>query len=147
MKKTFKEFLLKESITVDAMVQVSGLIGSIISQGIIMVAQSHLVHWKVDMYGNHVVLGEFYEELQEGVDSLAEKSIGIGFDVTTQQDFSAQFTFNMDLDDFVEDLTQYRNIVSQGLGSTKDPSISSINDQLIKIQNLIDETLFKLNLV
>lgn len=116
-------------------------IGNIITYSLYMVAQTHLWHLKTTKAQEHIVLGEFYEILQNDVDELAERFIAQGGIIN-----SLNIELNVDyiLQNTIEILGQFRDNITSAISSN--PEMASLVDALTDIQEHIDRTLFKLNL-
>lgn len=140
--KTFQEYM-NESIDVAGAKNSTTAIKDVISKCLIATVGIHLEHWKTFNEARHEALGEFYTNLNEQLDSLAEIALGIGIDL--RSDFSFTHTFTTQ-EDFVSFLTVLRDSINQALNMTSTTELQSVNDCLISIQKSIDTLAYKLDL-
>lgn len=116
-------------------------IGYIISYSLFMVAQTHMWHLLCPNGQKHMALGEFYEELQDEVDELAERFIAQGGQlVTINEPLVAQY----DEYAILKACEQFRNMVTSAIDTN--PNMASIVDGVADIQELIDQKLYKFKL-
>jgi DNA-binding ferritin-like protein len=97
----------------------------------------HLLHWQTKNYAEHVALGEFYTELPELVDQLAEAIMG-RYDITfTFKDsyYTPAATGKAELESLKEYVQEERKEIPQ------DSEIQNLTDE---ISQLIDKTLYLL---
>lgn len=134
--------LSKEKVTNEELQYINEYgIGYIVSYTMHMIAQSHIWHLLCPSGQKHVALNELYTELETEVDGLAEKFIaqgGILSDVTE----SLIPYYSEEL--VRQKLNDYRELVSNSM--TQDPTMASINDGLVDLQEVIDSVLYKFNL-
>lgn len=134
--------ILKESI------QVPGLpvqeISDVLVFGLGLVAQFHVYHWQTKSYEQHKAFGGFYEDLQGDLDSLAEKFIGVGGALSAFTSMPVTDQFNAGA--AIANLQTYRRMVVVALGKTTDSELLAVNDCLVEIQKLIDQTIYLLDL-
>jgi len=116
-------------------------IGPLIINSIGLISQLHTWHLLAKTHSRHSALGSFYEELQEEVDSLAEKFIAQGGKL---QNMNYTINVNYKPSTVVKKSQDYRNTVTEII--TDGPELSSMVDSLIKIQDIIDRNLYKFNL-
>ena len=98
---------------------------------------THLLHWQSKSYAEHVALGEFYTELPELVDQLAEAIMG-RYDMTfTFKDsyYTPAATGKAELESLKEYVQEERKEIPQ------DSEIQNLTDE---IAQLIDKTLYML---
>lgn len=117
-------------------------IGSIITFTIQMIAQIHIWHLLCPSGQKHTALGELYTELQDEVDSLAERFLAQGGNL--------ELLYKLDLivnyDDFtvLEKLNEFRSILSARIDTR--PEMASIADGIIDLQEVIDNKIYKFKL-
>ena len=111
-----------------------------------MATQLHLYHLNTTSYAQHMALKEFYEELEDLADELAEKILALGYDLSLDETNSYTAEFHLTNDNMLETIHAFRYIVSDGIESTADEDHASLNDVMIDMQKLIDDTLYKLGL-
>lgn len=101
------------------------------------VTNTHILHWQTKIYAEHQALGEFYDELSELVDGLAEKMMG-KYDITLK--FNSNYYEPADTGK--EELEALKDYVSETrLQLDQD---SDIQNEIDSIANLINQTLFLL---
>jgi DNA-binding ferritin-like protein len=101
------------------------------------VTNAHLAHWSTQSYAQHVALGEFYDELQDLTDSLAEQIMGKYEQIITFPTFYVPFAGQPE-----EELKHLSEYVMQQ--RTALPQDSEIQNSVDSIADLIDSTLYKL---
>ena len=111
-----------------------------------LVTQTHVYHLLTKSYAEHVAIGEFYEGLEGCVDVIAESAIGLGLNLT-ETPVNTELVMSYNKQTMIENIENYRNNVSDLIQKTNHKSIMSINEKLISIQQLIDNLLYKLQLV
>jgi hypothetical protein len=141
--KTFHQYMT-ESIDVAGAKNSTNVIKDVISKCLITTVGIHLEHWKTFNEARHEALGEFYINLNEQLDSLAEIALGIGIDL--RSDFAFTHTFTTQ-EDFIDFLPGLRDRVNQALNVTSTTELQSINDCLVAIQKSIDTLAYKLELL
>lgn len=97
----------------------------------------HLLHWQSKSYAEHVALGDFYSELPELVDQLAEAIMG-RYDITfTFKDsyYTPAATGKEELEALKDYVKEERKEIPQ------DSEIQNLTDE---IAQLIDKTLYLL---
>lgn len=117
-------------------------IGYIISYSLFFVAQTHVWHLVTINAQQHVALGEFYDKLQDEIDELAEKFIAQG---GILEPVAGTLSTYYNIETTTERMNEFRKLVTSAI--TTDPEMASIVDGVQDIQELIDSTLYKLNLV
>ena len=98
---------------------------------------SHLLHWTTKSYAQHKALGDFYTELPELVDQVAEAMMG-KFDMTftfAGTYLPPQATAKDELEDLKEYVADTRELL---------PQDSEIQNLVDEIAQLIDQTLYLL---
>jgi len=116
-------------------------IGYIITYSLHMAAQAHVWHLLCPSGQKHMALGEFYSELEDEVDGLAEKFIAQG---GVLQDFGKPIVASYDEFEILKAFEEFRNVVSAAI--TTDSRMQSIVDGLVDIQEVIDAKLYKFKL-
>lgn len=101
------------------------------------VTNAHLMHWSSQSYAQHQALGEFYEELQDLTDSLAEQMMGKYVQIQKFPEFyfSPVGTPEQEIGNLSEYVAQERVNL---------PQDSEIQNSIDSIAELIDSTLYKL---
>ena len=131
---TFKEMFLNENIEG---INNSG-IGYVITYSMYMIAQTHIWHLLCTSGQKHTALKEFYEELQDEVDELAERFIAQGGELqTVDTPIVAKYDDLMVL----QRINEYRNIVTSCIDTR--PEMASIIDGIVDLQEVIDSKLYK----
>lgn len=103
--------------------------------------QSHIFHLNTSSYAKHIALGEYYEEIEDLIDNLAETAIGVhGKRLDYYKKYSVENEEKYIIPYFIalrsKVLTHYKeNEMFQ------DPSLQSIIEQIIE---LINKTVYKL---
>ena len=98
---------------------------------------THLLHWTTKSYAQHKALGEFYTELPELVDQLAEAMMG-KFDMTPKfpvSYYAPADTAKEELEDLKEFVMEERKHL---------PQDSEIQNLIDEIAQSIDQTLYLL---
>jgi DNA-binding ferritin-like protein len=98
---------------------------------------AHLLHWTTDSYAHHVALGEYYQQIPELVDQLAEAYMG-----RYGQFQSFPDDYYLPTDDPVEYMEGIKYFVQDSREVM--PDDSEIQNLIDEIAQLIDSTLFKL---
>lgn len=97
---------------------------------------THFMHWSTDSYATHVALGQYYEEIVELTDDLAEAYMGCYEKLTR---FPSDFHTAKDP---VQYLTGIKDFVEE---SRKElPQETQLQNIVDEIAGLIDQTLYKL---
>jgi hypothetical protein len=98
---------------------------------------AHLLHWTTDSYAHHVALGEYYQQIPELVDQLAEAYMG-----RYGQFQSFPDDYYLPTDDPVEYMEGIKYFVQDSREVM--PDDSEIQNLIDEIAQLIDSTLYKL---
>lgn len=116
-------------------------IGYLITYSMHMIAQTHVWHLLCANGQKHTALGEFYEELQDEVDELAERFIAQGGVLeTVNEPLIAIYDEEM----VMARCQQYRNMVTSCVDNR--PDMASIVDGIVDLQEVIDSKLYKFKL-
>jgi Family of unknown function (DUF5856) len=115
-------------------------VGYLIPYALFMVAQTHLWHFLCPDGQKHMALGEFYEELEEEADSLAERFIAQGGQL---QPFNVQFDMEYSDAKVYSAFAAFREVVSQCALQTDRAELRSIQDGVVDLQEVIDNKLYK----
>jgi hypothetical protein len=100
------------------------------------ITNTHILHWQTRSFSNHMALGEFYDNLQELLDSYVE---------AYQGKYGIINNFMVDYDAPLEpiaELTMLKNQVKAR--RAKLPQDSELQNLVDEIASLIDSTLYKL---
>ncbi len=116
-------------------------IGYVISYSMFMIAQTHIWHLLCKSGQKHVALKNFYDELQDEVDELAERFIAQGGILL---DVEANLVARYDDFEIVSAFNSYREMVTSCVESR--PEMASIVDGIVDLQEVIDSNLYKFNL-
>jgi uncharacterized protein YgiM (DUF1202 family) len=116
-------------------------IGYVISYSMFMIAQTHIWHLLCKSGQKHVALKNFYDELQDEVDELAERFIAQGGILS---DVEANLVARYDDFEIVSAFNSYREMVTSCVESR--PEMASIVDGIVDLQEVIDSNLYKFNL-
>lgn len=146
--KSYKERLkteVKDVANIEINEAVTGIndstVGYVIPYAMFIVAQTHIWHLLCQSGQKHMALGEFYNELDDEVDSLAERFIAQGGELTKDVDFNLDMEYS---DQKVYNVLEvFRNIVSSAVSQTDTPELKSIQDGLVDLQEVIDNKLYK----
>jgi DNA-binding ferritin-like protein len=112
-----------------------------------MVTQAHVWHWQTKKYSQHEALGDFYENLQEQVDELAEIFMGVGGDfMFTEQKEITNFMSIEDVVDKVEDFKQQLVNAQAELMKDENAPLHSAGDSILTIVQETDKLLYLLGL-
>ena len=101
------------------------------------VTNTHILHWKAlvkNNYPEHVILGEFYPDLDKLVDSLMESMMG-GYDIPP--DFPAEYYRPASTS--IDELTELKEFIKDNRFEL--PNQSEIQNQVDEIAALINQTL------
>jgi DNA-binding ferritin-like protein len=98
---------------------------------------AHLLHWTTKSYAHHQALGEYYQQIPELVDQLAEAYMG------------RYGQFKAFPDDYylpTDDPTEYLEGIKYFVQDSREimPQDSELQNLIDEIAQLIDSTLFKL---
>lgn len=116
----------------------------IINKFLISVSQIHIWHLLASSGQKHLALGELYDNLQNSVDSLAEKFIAQG---GTLSAFESTFTVTSDNQLILDFIDYLRQDVTYILNDLKhDENLSSYYHVIANVQQHIDEFVYKFNL-
>lgn len=100
------------------------------------VTVTHMLHLNTRSYSEHIALGDFYEGLEDLIDSLAEQYQGkyklLAFETEEVEPASSALEYMMALSEYVTDT---RNNL---------PMDSELQNTIDEIQSLINGTLYKL---
>lgn len=112
-----------------------------------MVTQAHVWHWQTKKYSQHEALGDFYENLQEQVDELAEIFMGAGGDfMFTEQKEITNFTTIEDIKGKLEDFKQELVEAQAELMKDENAPLHSAGDAILTIVQETDKLLYLLGL-
>jgi hypothetical protein len=101
------------------------------------VTNTHILHWKALVkknYPEHVILGEFYPDLDKLVDSLMESMMG-GYDIPP--DFPDEYYRPASTS--IDELTELKEFIKDNRFEL--PNDSEIQNQIDEIAALINQTL------
>lgn len=118
-------------------------VGAVITTTLAMIAQAHAWHLLVKSGQKHTALGEFYEELQDEVDELAERFIAQGGQLQAVQ---GTITVDADYGLILSSVAALRDQVSRCAAATVSPEMASILDGVVDIQECIDSFVYKFKL-
>lgn len=130
--KVLRAFLKEAEITEDLRELVEGVITATLAMSV----QAHFWHWQTKNYAAHEALGDFYENLTELVDEVAEVFMGSGGEFVSEVQASMS-TF--DIDRVKEDLEEYKErLVEAEVSLMKDEAghLHGVGD---KVNDLIQE--------
>lgn len=103
--------------------------------------QSQMIHWKTKSPHVHKVLGDFYSEIQEAIDVLAEASI------VNNEMYSGEFNINVSFDESLDGLIAKmitcKDTISDLLESENSQTVI---DAYIGMLKLIDNTIYLLGM-
>lgn len=99
---------------------------------------THFMHLQTDSYSEHKALGDFYEEIVEVTDSLAEAIQGL-----YQQKITNYPKMFVNID---KTPVEYLKVLKDLVANNRDdmPQESNIQNEIDNIATLIDSTLYKL---
>lgn len=101
------------------------------------VTNTHILHWKALVkknYPEHLILGEFYPDLDKLVDALMESMMG-GYDIPP--DFPVEYYRPANTS--IDELTDLKDFIA--LNRHELPKASEIQNQVDEIAALINQTL------
>lgn len=134
----FRELLSNKKINEE----VTGInntgIGYVITYSMYMIAQTHIWHLLCTSGQKHTALKEFYEELQDEVDELAERFIAQGGEL---QNVEVPLVAKYDDLTVMQKCQEYRNMVTSCIDTR--PEMASIVDGIVDLQEVIDSKLYK----
>lgn len=119
-------------------------IGYVIVRTLALISQVHMWHFLIKSGQKHLALGEYYNELQDKVDGLAEKFVVLGgslieYNYTIRPYTSEEIILNEVID--------FRAYVVTQIELLKDDSeLAGIYDSLVDLQEITDSFAFKFNL-
>lgn len=116
----------------------------VLAESMRLTTQAHVWHLLTKSFASHEAIGSFYEALTSHTDSLAEKYLATGGKLVGQ--FNHVIQNKYDRVDVLNQLTVYRQLISDVIGSIEPSSLEGIKDELIAIQKLIDQTAYRLDL-
>lgn len=128
----------KEQVNEDVQGINNSGIGYLITYSMYMIAQTHIWHLLCKSGQKHTALGEFYEEMQDEVDSLAERFVAQGGILETiNEPLIAVYDEQM----VMQKCQQFREMVTSCINDRTD--MRSIIDGVVDLQELIDNKLYK----
>lgn len=116
-------------------------IGYLITYAMYMIAQTHVWHLLCPSGQKHMALGEFYSELQDEVDELAERFVAQGGILQT---VDKAIVASYDEYEIMQQCQEFRNMVTSCIDER--PSMKSIVDGVVDLQEVIDNKLYKFKL-
>lgn len=139
----FRELLKQEPVNEEISEINSSGIGYIITEGLALVAQSHIWHLLIKSGQKHTALGEFYSTLDTELDELAERFIAQGGQLS-----NLEITLNTNVDELsiLQNIDNYRSIVSTTIANIESAELESMKDGLIDLQECIDSFTYKFKL-
>jgi hypothetical protein len=99
---------------------------------------AHLAHWKTSSYAHHVALGDFYEEIVDGLDKLVEAYQGTFGKIEGVDDYYQDAC--KDITDHISEDLIWMNDNCDDI--TKD--IASLDNILQELQAVYMKTIYKL---
>jgi DNA-binding ferritin-like protein len=115
-----------------------------VHKSLYIIAQTHLYHFLTTSGQKHVALEEFYTNLNEETDDLAEKLLSFSDGYFEEV---KEFYLDANVSSVIEKVTDYRNQVTNIIEQIKDTSsLYSILDSLADIQEEIDKFVYKYSL-
>ena len=138
----FKQF--KESLITVQGVNEDNNLETLIPEVMNVISQIHVWHLVCPSGQKHTALGEFYDEMQDGVDELAETYIAIGGEIETTIPFTASVDYSESA--IIKYVKTFRERISECVDSTEGPEFKSLQDKVIDLQEMIDTFLFRFNL-
>lgn len=118
----------------------------VVCDALCMVTQAHVWHWQTKDYAAHKALGDFYEGLQETVDTLAETYMGAGGELKS---FKAHEIVAFDKSNTINLLTEFRNKLNEVQSTFMEKENSAFNavgDVILDIVKDTDKLLYLLSL-
>lgn len=109
-----------------------------IQESLFLVAKSHMWHLLSKSYAQHKALNEFYDELQDLIDELAEASIGVNGELSL---CDRTFTYS-DCAGCIEEIKHYKEYIDNVSQQMQDQN--SLINVLDDINTLCDQTIYKL---
>lgn len=109
------------------------------------VVQFHLWHFASASFDEHLIIGDFYDKIDDLSDTLLEayfESFGINV-----ESYSFDLSCGYDLTAVMDRLEGLKATVESNLELTEDETYASIYDSLVQIHKLIVSTLYKLKIV
>ncbi|MCF8339777.1 MAG: hypothetical protein K9I82_02295 [Chitinophagaceae bacterium] len=95
--------------------------------------QFRFLHWQTKSYAKHIAYGEFYENLDDLIDTYVEVCMGKHGRPDFQEEFSLLFkdikTFS--LQDLLDDSTNFIVGISDKLDAKKDTDLLNIKDEIL----------------
>ena len=145
----FDKLVEREYKALSEALNISGVndigLGKYILSGFAVVSQTHLLHGLTKIAQTHDALGDFYEELQGLLDELLEMYLAIGGECNTEQNILLSRNLNVDMI-----LSNFRKETVSVIGKIKmsdnEASLSAINEELVDIVELIDKTIYRMDL-
>lgn len=126
-----------------------------VGRGLLMIASIHMQHFATRSYSAHVALGEYYEELEDFVDEVAESCMGCGWNPDSVTGTEIPFTFpsaqqavaniqafNEFLDEMMDFICEMED--NEQEGSAEAAEYEFLSNKLQEIALLNNQTLFKL---
>lgn len=109
-----------------------------------VISQTHIWHLLCTSGQKHMALGEFYTELQDEVDELAETYIGMGGTINSIEPFTPDVVYtDSKVISYIKD---FKEMVNMCISSTDKSEMRSIQEELIEIQELIYSFVYKFNM-
>ncbi len=108
--------------------------------------QTHVYHILTKKYAEHVAIGEFYDDITKDADGLAEMYIGMGGEMSRYDAYDIELSIMYDKESFVDELHEFREVVTSAISITNEPSLMSLNGIFVDLQSDVDELLYKLTL-
>jgi DNA-binding ferritin-like protein len=106
--------------------------------------QTHIYHLLTKSNAEHIALKEFYDDIRDDADKLAEKLLALGGYLKPLRQPTVIWNYHKSL--LLEQLSDYRNGVTTMIEATKDSDFISLNDVFVDIQGDIDTLVYKLEL-
>jgi DNA-binding ferritin-like protein len=103
--------------------------------------QSQICHWLTDNHQVHTILGELYEELQELVDTLAERHLSYTDMLSGEATIDIKYSYSDN--DIIDCLVGCRETITEAIS---DEENVSVEDALISILTLLDTNIYLLGM-
>ena len=138
---------LREAKTISDDVKLSLLTSEIITDTLELITQTHVWHWQTKAFAAHKALGDYYEFLQDTVDTLAETFLGNGGGLLKPK--RVELSIDYDKQTVVKAIKDFRDKLNQAQSDFMDKENAAFNgvgDIILDIVKESDKLLYLLEL-
>lgn len=116
----------------------------VVQGGLLLRAKAHMWHLQTSSYAQHMAFEELYTAIGDGIDKLAEVSIGSGLEVLTgplQERWQVQFT---ESSEYAEDLLPFFTLLVDAEKQTRTAGLGWVANLIEEVHGDLRQPYYKL---